>query len=309
MTTAMTESDAVVTETAWAKINLTLHVTGRRPAGVAAAGYHELDSLIVFAGIGDELTFSPAEDLSLELAGPFASALEPCADNLVLSSARRLAELAGIAPRAAIRLTKRLPVAAGIGGGSADAAACLRGLSRLWRIAPDSAALERLALELGADVPVCLHGRACIVSGIGDVMEPAPPLPPAWLVLVNPRRPLATPAVFGARRGPFSRPDRWDRAPAGVGDLAARLAGARNDLEQAACELVPEIGTVLSALKETPGCLLARMSGSGATCFGLYETAAAAGGAAAMVRARRDAWWVEPAPMILDASAWAGRET
>lgn len=274
---------------AWAKVNLTLHITGCR-----ADGYHELESLVVFAGVGDELTFAPAAELTLLLTGPFASAIID--DNLVLRAARALGAHLGIADGAHIRLDKRLPVAAGIGGGSADAAAALLGLAELWG-AEDTTALAELGLSLGADVPVCLAGGPSYVSGIGEKIAPVPALPPAWLVLANPGQPLATGAVFATRKGAFSPPSAWVGPIATVAALAAQLAAFRNDLEPAARRLLPEIGDVLGALSATDGCLLARMSGSGATCFGLYAEAEAAQAAAVAISARRPTWWVAAAPI------------
>lgn len=281
---------------AWAKVNLTLHIVGRR-----ADGYHELESLVVFAGIGDELTFAPAADLTLSTTGPLAPAITGAGstadDNLVLRAARALRTRLGIADGAAIRLDKRLPVAAGLGGGSADAAAALRGLAALWG-AGDRAVLKGLAPDLGADVPVCLAGGPNYVSGIGERIVPLPGLPKAWLVLANPGRPLATSAVFAARRGAFSPPQPWIGPIATATDLAARLAACRNDLEPAARRLMPEIDDVLAALSATAGCLLARMSGSGATCFGLYADPSSARGAAARIRAQRPTWWLAAAPIL-----------
>jgi 4-diphosphocytidyl-2-C-methyl-D-erythritol kinase len=283
-----------------AKVNLTLHVTGRRPDG-----YHELDSLVVFAEFGDALAFAPGEGLALEVVGPYAAALAAAcgegADNLVLRAARGLRALCGAAPGARMTLEKRLPVAAGLGGGSADAAAALRGLAALWRLGelptPD---LMALAAELGADVPVCLDGRPCRVGGIGERLSPVAALPPAWLVLVNPGTALATPAVFAARRGPFSTPAGPLPRLADATALAAWLRGGGNDLETPACSLAPEIFEVLAVLRRTPGCLLARMSGSGATCFGLYGDSATARAAAAAVAAERPAWWVRDTPIARD---------
>ena len=268
-------------EYAPAKVNLALHVLGRR-----ADGYHLLDSLVVFADIGDTLRAAPAEALALDVTGPFAAALAGDADNLALRAARRLAAAAGIAPRARLTLDKRLPVASGIGGGSADAAAALRLLARLWHLPLPS---TELALALGADVPVCLAGRPARMAGIGEALAPAPALPPCGLLLVNPGVAVATPAVFRARSGPFSPPldlpDGWADAAA----LAADLARLGNDLEAPAVALAPAIGTVLAALRALPGTLLARMSGSGATCFALFATAAHARQAATQVT--RPGWW------------------
>jgi len=293
----------ILRRTARAKVNLTLHVTGRRPDG-----YHELDSLIVFTELGDVLTFAPGEGLTLEVVGPYAAALAATcgegADNLVLRAARALRPLCGTAPGARLTLEKRLPVAAGLGGGSADAAAALLGLAALWRLGElPPPGLMALAAELGADVPVCLDGRPSRVGGIGERLTPVAALPPAWLVLVNPGKALATPAVFAARRGPFSAPAGSLPRLADAAALAAWLRGGTNDLEAPACGLLPEISEVLAALHRTAGCLLARMSGSGATCFGLYGDAAAARAAAAAVAAERPTWWVCDTPIARDGAS------
>ncbi len=283
-------ADAAATSApAQAKINLYLHVVGRR-----ADGFHLLDSLVAFAGVGDVVAARPADSLTLAIDGPFASDLvaAPAGDNLVLRAARALAEAAGTPPRAALALTKSLPVASGIGGGSADAAAALRALARLWGVAIDDAALTRIAAGLGADVPVCLAGRTSFMGGIGEEIAPAPPLPRAGMVLVNPRIALPTPAVFKRREGPFSPPARFAGAPRDAQTLAALLAGRGNDLTAPARAIVPAIDEVLAALAASPGCLLARLSGSGATCFGLYADADAAQRAAAWIAARSAAWWI-----------------
>ena len=264
-----------------AKVNLALHVLGRR-----ADGYHLLDSLVVFAGVGDRVRAAAADSLALTVTGPFATALAGEADNLVLRAARALADSAGIVPRAHLTLDKHLPVASGIGGGSADAAAALRVLAQSWNV-PEATA--DLALTLGADVPVCLAGRPARMGGIGGALAPAPRLPPCGLVLVNPGVAVATPAVFQARAGAFSPPldlpARWPDAAAMADDLA-RL---RNDLEMPALALEPAIGAVLAALRARPDVWLARMSGSGATCFGLCPTPAAARAVAAALT--RPGWW------------------
>ncbi len=284
---------AAVEEFAPAKVNLYLHVVGKRPDG-----YHLLDSLVVFAGIGDSLVIEPADDLSLRIDGPTAGGLAAEPDNIVLKAARRLAESAGVSPRAAITLTKRLPVAAGIGGGSADGAAALRGLCTLWGFAPGDAELERLGLALGADLPVCLRGRPTQMSGIGEVLTAAPALPPVWLVLANPRVAVSTPAVFRARQGGFSAPAPLAEAPADAAALARALTTRGNDLATAAVAVAPVVGEVLSALDGQPDCLLARMSGSGATCFGLFATATAAASAAESLTAAHPAWWIAAAPLV-----------
>jgi 4-diphosphocytidyl-2-C-methyl-D-erythritol kinase len=281
----VTPRDGAVTEPASAKLNLYLHVVGRR-----SDGYHLLDSLVVFAGVGDLMHAAPADHLSLSLTGPFRSALEGEADNLVLRSARALATALGRSPQAHLTLDKRLPVASGIGGGSADAAATLRALCRLWSCAANPTALARMALTLGADVPVCLASRPQRMGGIGEHLEPAPALPDCGVVLVNPGVAVATAAVFQLRAGAFSP---RARLPAGWSDaaaMAADLQRLRNDLEAPARSLCPAIDAVLSALARQPGCMLARMSGSGATCFGLFATPQIAAEAAS--RLMRGEWWV-----------------
>jgi 4-diphosphocytidyl-2-C-methyl-D-erythritol kinase len=274
----------MLTERAPAKINLTLHVTGRRPDG-----YHELDSLVVFAGACDLLHAAPSDTLSLTVGGPFAAGLSAGPDNLVLRAARALAGQCGMRAGAALHLEKRLPVASGIGGGSSDAAATLRLLAALWGVAPPPAALHALAAGLGADVPVCLAPAPRRMSGIGEVLLPAPALPDCGMVLVNPGLALETRAVFGARRGGFSAPAPCPSAWADAAAMATDLAAGANDLEPAALTLCPAIGRVLAALRAQPGCLLARMSGSGATCFALFATARAAQEATA--RVARPGWW------------------
>ena len=287
-----------LTEFAPAKVNLYLHVTGRR-----ADGYHLLDSLAVFPAVGDFVRAAPAEALSLVVEGPFGADLASEADNLVLRAARALGGTpggwtrgTGIKKGARIKLEKHLPVASGIGGGSADAAAALRLLSRLWDLPPATspvalgpAALGTIALALGADVPVCLASRPARMGGVGETLTPAPGLPACGIVLVNPGVSLATAEVFRARAGGFSPPAEpavsWPDAAAMAGDLA-RL---RNDLEPPAIALCPLIGTVLAAVAAMPGCLLARMSGSGATCFGLFADAVAAETAARTLA--RPGWW------------------
>ena len=280
-----------------AKINLYLHVVGRR-----ADGYHLLDSLVVFADIGDQLRIEPSDELSLAIDGPFGAGLSAADDNLVLRAARALATvLAGKglpAGGAKLRLSKHLPVASGIGGGSADAAATLIGLSRLWRIPEGAVDLTQIGLSLGADLPVCLAARPCFMGGIGERLEAAPPLPPASLLLVNPGVAISTPSVFKARSGPFSRPARWQGALSDIAALAARLDRCGNDLEAPAIAIEPVIGEVLASLRKLPGLSIARMSGSGATCFGLFEDPAQARQAAARLKTERPAWWVVSATML-----------
>jgi 4-diphosphocytidyl-2-C-methyl-D-erythritol kinase len=276
-------------EKAPAKVNLFLHVLGRRPDG-----YHRLDSLVVFADIGDTLRAEPAGALSLAVEGPFAAGLAAEQDNLVLRAARALAAAAGIAARGHLVLSKNLPVASGIGGGSADAAAALRLLCRLWRVEPDAAVLARIAAGLGADVPICLAGRSSRMGGLGERLGPAPALPACGIALVNPGIALATAEVFRARHGDWSGPAALPTAWRNAGETAHDLTRLRNDLQPPAIALQPVIGEVLAALESTPGCLLARMSGSGATCFGLFVDAATA--AAAAPGLQRPGWW-----------SWGGR--
>ena len=266
-----------------AKVNLYLRVTGRR-----ADGYHLLDSLAVFADAKDIVTAGHAEDLTLDIRGGEAVALTGEPDNLVLRAARALAEATGRAPKAAITLTKLLPVASGIGGGSADAAAALRVLDALWETGLDEAALEAIAAQLGADVPVCVASRPARMMGVGEILSAAPELPACGLLLANPRIALPTPQVFRARRGEFSPPAEMPERLADAAALADWLRPLGNDLQDAALSLCAAIAEVLSAIAAQPGCLLARMSGSGATCFGLFATPAQAQAAAKALPA---AWW------------------
>ena len=275
-----------------AKINLYLHVLGRR-----ADGYHLLDSLVVFAETGDRIAVAPSHTLSLKIVGPFAGSLSADDDNLVLRAARGLRDLVGFNAGAEIILTKNLPVASGIGGGSADAAAALQSLMAVWKIEPGRAALEQLALSLGADVPVCLAGRPSFMGGIGEEIAPVGTLPEAHLLLVNPGIATPTPAVFNARQGGFSLSGRWDTPPKDAKALAAALKERRNDLTEAAIKVTPQIRDVLDAIAGTEHCLLARLSGSGATCFGIYAHAAEAESARHAILAANPGWWAVAAPM------------
>ncbi len=281
-------------ERASAKLNLYLHVVGRRDDG-----YHLLDSLVAFADIADEVTAAPANTLSLRITGPYAAQLMGAAgENLVHRAARLFAARLRRLPRAALTLEKRLPVASGIGGGSSDAAAALRALGALWRAELPADALADLALALGADVAVCLASRASYLGGIGERVEPAPALPPLALVLANPGVALPTAGVYARRDGAFSEPARFADAPRDAAELVALLRERRNDLTGAAQELVPAIGEILAALAATPGALLARMSGSGATCFALYAAAHEAEAAAQALAAANPRWWVKAGNLI-----------
>lgn len=277
-----------VTELARAKINLCLHVTGQR-----GDGYHLLDSLVVFADVADRVSATTADTLSLEITGPGAAGLSSASDNLVL----RAAQMMGVSRGAAVVLEKQLPVASGIGGGSADAAATLRALSALWGVGLPS---QGAVLALGADVPVCLSGVPARMEGVGEVVTPLPhPLPAAWLVLANPGFGLATPDVFRAltRRDHPPLPRVLPRL-AGAADLAAFLHMQRNDLEPVALRVAPLVGRVKDTLAAQPGCLLARMSGSGATCFGLFADPLGAAAAVSALRLAEPRWWVAAGAMM-----------
>ena len=287
------ESGESIVVSAPAKLNFYLHVLGRRDTG-----YHDLDSLVVFAAVGDVVSVHPAAEISLQIDGPFADDVPGGGDNLVLRAAEALAERTGMQAGAAITLTKNLPVASGIGGGSADAAATIKALVRLWGVHPGTHDLSGLALDLGADVPVCLFGRPAFMGGIGEQLEPAPDLPDAALVLVNPGVAVSTPEVFGARVGVFSSGARFEGESVNAAGLADGLRGGGNDLFAPAMKVAPEIGEVISVIEATDGCLLARMSGSGATCFGLYETMAAADSATHAIQAARAAWWATAARLL-----------
>jgi 4-diphosphocytidyl-2-C-methyl-D-erythritol kinase len=277
----------VLTAFAPAKVNLYLHVIGRR-----ADGYHLVDSLIAFADIGDRLTVGPGASLSLKISGPEAAGLATAGDNnLVLRAARLLADDTATPLGAALHLEKNLPAAAGLGGGSSDAAATLRVLAALWQVSIGEEAMFRLGAELGADLAVCLHGGAAWVGGIGDRLKPAADLPHAGIVLANPRRELPTAAVFAARAGPFGEAGRFAPMPGDAAGLAGALMSCRNDLTDVAIRLVPEIGAVLARLAALPGALLARMTGSGATCFALFTDRGAAAEALTLLAAAEPRWW------------------
>ncbi len=279
---------AVLTETARAKVNLTLRVLGCR-----ADGYHELESLVAFADIGDEVTLRVGAPVAVTVSGPYATAID--GENIAARALRSLTEAVPALVLGDVRIDKQLPVAAGIGGGSADAAAVLRAVRRANPGLASAVDWPALAASLGADVPVCLASTAQLMWGIGRETAPVPETPPLPAVLVNPGVPLATAAVFRALNA-LPVPARM-APPTGPGpfpDLAAVAAfvNARgNDLEAAAGALCPAVGAVLAALGRAPGALLARMSGSGPTCFALFETAEAAEMAAQRIRAAEPGWW------------------
>jgi len=284
---------AAVTRTARAKLNLTLRITGKR-----ADGYHLLDSLVAFAEVGDRVTARLADHAGFALSGPFAAALAGESDNLVTRAASALAEAAAVPAdlvgRTAIALEKNLPVASGIGGGSADAAATLRALTDLWHVTLADGALETLALKLGADVPVCFAGAPARMTGIGEVLTPLPALPETHLVLINPGVPCPTGPVFKARQGAFSASLGAIRALTSAAELAALVQEGGNDLETPAIAICPPIATVLASLRRNPRCLAAAMSGSGGTCFGLFANDEEACAVAAQLMEEQPGWWVVP---------------
>jgi 4-diphosphocytidyl-2-C-methyl-D-erythritol kinase len=279
-----------------AKVNLTLRVVGRR-----ADGYHDLESVVAFADCADRLTLTAGPELSLKTTGPLAQACGETADNLVLKATRLLAEVVPDLKFGEFILDKVLPVAAGIGGGSADAAAALRLLARLNGMALDDSRLNEVALRTGADVPVCLASRACDMAGVGETLLPLS-LPKLPCVMINPRVPVATKDVFkalGLRTGELLvgandviEAPAWPEAGASIAEWVAALSAVANDLEAPAMRLQPAIGEVLSALRSVDGVMLARMSGSGATCFAIFANAAAAQRAAQKILHDHPAWWV-----------------
>jgi 4-diphosphocytidyl-2-C-methyl-D-erythritol kinase len=282
---------ASLVEDAPAKVNLTLRVLGRR-----ADGFHEIESLVAFAGVGDRLSLAPGGDLTLTVRGPSAAAAGATADNLVLKAARALADRVPTVGAGSFDLEKRLPVAAGLGGGSADAAAALRLLARANKLAPDDPLLYAAARATGADVPVCLDPRTRLMRGIGEILSGPLKLPPLQGVLVNPGVALPTRAVF-ARWKPPAAPV----VPADLTVLTAMikrdqllrfLLSQKNDLEAPAIALAPAVADVLLALQSQPQCELARMSGSGSTCFAIFRSAADAIKAAEAVHAAHPGWWV-----------------
>lgn len=284
-------NEHAITRLAPAKVNLFLHV-----GAVQADGYHPLESLVAFADIGDRVTVEPAEQLSLSIGGPFGASLAGEGDNLILTGLRALGQAAGIGdPAVSVFLDKRLPIAAGLGGGSSDAGAAIRAVAQLLDLPLDDAALEKVARAVGADGPMCLRTRTAYASGVGEVLRDMPRMPPLHAVLLNTGHPSPTGAVYRA----------YDAAPSGSADLPAEpsnwsfeavvewLAQQRNDLEAPALAVTPAIAEGLEIMRCVPGCRLARMSGSGATVFGLFETRDEAIGAT-MLLDRVD-WWVRPA--------------
>jgi 4-diphosphocytidyl-2-C-methyl-D-erythritol kinase len=291
---------AVFFEPAPAKVNLTLRILGKR-----ADGLHDLESLVVFAGLADRVTLTLDAALDLDVDGPTAAAAGAVADNLVLRAAHELAARTKGVRFGRFALTKQIPVAAGLGGGSADAAAALRLIMRVNGIAPDNAPVMEAAYATGADVPVCLDPRPRAMRGAGEKLSAPLDLPALPAVLVNPGVAVPTKDVFGKlaltageRRGDVSEID-----PARLAERTSLIAYVKsqpNDLEIPAVAIQPVIAEVIAAIDRQSGCLLARMSGSGATCFGLFDTEAAAARAAQALSASQPAWWV--APTLFNAS-------
>lgn len=280
----------MIYEFAPAKLNLYLHITGRRDDG-----YHDLDSLVAFAGVGDEIHLQPRSSFQFKVEGPQMKALahEPADNNLAVKAAQSLAELTGKSLDVSITLIKNLPVASGIGGGSSDAAATLRALAKYWGLSPGDPKLHEAAARHGQDVPVCLKVENNFMTATGN--KPAPELPYADIVLVNPNKPLATPAVYKAFRDSshdFSPRACFEQAPKDLETLIMLLKERHNDLQQAAEQLMPEIAAIIGVLNTSPDCLFAQMSGSGATCFGLFSDRGAARNAASIIHEQHPDWWV-----------------
>lgn len=285
-----------LTEEGRAKVNLSLRVVGRR-----ADGYHDIESVVAFADCADRLTLEPGGELKLATTGPLAAACGETFDNLVFKAAKLLADAVPNLKLGAFALDKVLPVAAGIGGGSADAAAALRLLARLNDLSLDDPRLQKVALATGADVPVCLFSRACDMTGVGEQLLPLA-LPSMPCVMVNPRVPVATKDVFqalGLRNGELLvgatsvlDAPAWPEEGGSIADWVDVLETVANDLEAPALRIEPVIGGVLEALRDTAGVKLARMSGSGATCFAIYSASAEAHAAAEKVRRDHPGWWV-----------------
>jgi 4-diphosphocytidyl-2-C-methyl-D-erythritol kinase len=286
----------MLTEEGRAKVNLTLRVVGRR-----VDGYHDLESVVAFADCADRLSLTPGPKLNLTTTGPLAQACGEAADNLVFKAARLLGEMVPDLKLGEFTLDKVLPVAAGIGGGSADAAAALRLLAQANGLALDDSRLIEVAKRTGADVPVCLGSQACVMTGIGETLLPLS-LPKMPCVMVNPCVPVATRDVFaalGLRNGQLlvgasdvMRAVAWPEAGGSIEEWVEVLSSAANDLEAPATRIQPVIGQVLAALNASNGAWLARMSGSGATCFAIYENTAEAQRASQKIRLDHPDWWV-----------------
>ena len=281
----------IIREFAPAKLNLYLNITGRR-----GNGYHNLDSLVAFSSIGDELAIKEAKEFSFEISGRFGEELSLCdmKDNLVVKAALSLSRLTNNPLTGHLVLIKNLPLASGIGGGSADAAGVLRLLGRMWGLAKDDERVLEAAKEQGEDVPVCLHTDSVYITAEGT--ENSVPLPKAHVVLVNPCKGVPTPQVYKVYREgnyPFSPKSQLEKKPETVHELVEEIKKRNNDLYKPALTLLPEISEIVSMLEASDNCLFARMSGSGATCFGIYPNAMSANAASAQIKVFHPKWWVE----------------
>ena len=273
-----------------AKLNLTLHVTGRR-----ADGYHLLNSLMVLTDIEDVIEIQPSPALQFHMTGQTSAALaHEHDDNIVIKAAKLVAEAAGVSPDIAISLEKNIPVGAGLGGGSADAGAMLRLLKAYWQPDISESKWLEIALKLGADVPFCYHNQAALIEGIGEKITDVPKINAVWAVLINPCKPLSTQQVFAHGIEKFTSPNtipplNWQNKA----EFIAYLNSTKNDLEASAIGLMPEISKILDVLKQQDKLLLARMSGSGATCYGLFDDLEAAKEAEKKIKAANSDWWVK----------------
>jgi 4-diphosphocytidyl-2-C-methyl-D-erythritol kinase len=279
-----------ISERAFAKVNLTLKVRGQRPDG-----HHEIESLVVFAAISDHITLAPAANASVEVTGPFALAIAD--ENLVTTALARLQQTEPRLMLGRVTLVKNLPVAAGLGGGSADAAAVLRVVRKANPRYADALDWRAIAVRLGADVAVCLVSRPAFMWGIGEKVRPLDSCPELPAVLVNPRQPLLTAPVFKALRAGGApvrlEPPELPGPFATAKDLIAHLGRQGNDLERPATQLLPVIADIKATLSSRPGCLVARLSGSGPTCYGIFDVGEAASEAAAAIASAHPDWWVQ----------------
>lgn len=273
-----------------AKLNLTLHVTGRR-----ADGYHLLNSLMVLTDIEDVIEIQPSPVLKFHMAGQTSAALaHENDDNIVVKAAKMVAEAAGVSPDIAISLEKNIPVGAGLGGGSADAGAMLRLLKAYWQPDISESKWNEIALSLGADVPFCYHNHAALIEGIGEKVTSVPEINSIWAVLINPCKPLSTQQVFARGVEQFTSPNvlpplEWSNEA----EFIEYLNATKNDLEVPAIALMPEISNILDVLEQQDKMLLARMSGSGATCYGLFDDLEVAKEAEKNIKAANSDWWVK----------------
>ncbi len=285
----------MIIEQAPPKVNLTLDITGRREDG-----YHLLHSLVVFPGGGDELSFEPSKKLELTVSGPFSAGLPTSADNLVVQIAAYLRSYFHVTSGANIHLTKNLPVASGIGGGSADAAATLRGLNKLWDLGLGRERLQEIGALFGADIPVCVKSVPCFMEGVGEKLSDQVVMPGLGILLVNPGVSVATPLIFSKLNYPKGEvgdvPEKVSRF-GDTGSLIAYLKARFNDLQSPAVSLVSEIANVLDVLEGSDSSLFHRMSGSGATCFALYPSYEIATTAASAISSAHPDWWVHPASL------------